>query len=192
MNLFNLIYDSPLEIFMKNIYPNLLNSGYKLKKKEETFSLHPLSLLNVERNQLLLIDDGLYITILINNEINNRKKEHFFKNFDEKNKKFTFFVESPILKDIIKNKPIKYIFLDDEMILNNKILRIFLEDIIQKNINIDYEPIKSLDNINEYIQDDISYPNYYELLSGNLYEFLEWFNSIFYFFNTNIDNLYNI
>ena len=192
MNLFNLIYDSPLEIFMKNIYPNLLNLGYKLKKKEETFSLHPLSLLNVERNQLLLIDDGLYITILINNEINNRKKEHFFKNFDEKNKKFTFFVESPILKDIIKNKPIKYIFLDDEMILNNKILRIFLEDIIQKNINIDYEPIKSLDNINEYIQDDISYPNYYEVLSGNLYEFLEWFNSIFYFFNTNIDNLYNI
>ena len=173
LNLFNLIYDSPLEIFIKNIYPNLLNLGYKIKKEEEIFYLHPLSLINVERNQLLLIDDGLYITILINNEINKRKKEHFFKNFDEKNKKFTFCAKSPILKDIIKNKSIKYIFIDDEIILNKRVLRIFLEDIIHKNINMDYEPIKKLENINEYIQDDISYPNYYEILSGNLYEYLE-------------------
>ena len=79
------------------------------------------------------------------------------------------------MKDIIKNKPIKFIFLDDETILNKQILIIFLEDIINKNINIniDYDPIKSLENINEYIQDDISYPNYYEVLSGYLYEYLE-------------------
>ena len=88
-------------------------------------------------------------------------------------KKFTFCAKSPILKDIIKNKSIKYIFLDDKIILNKRVLRIFLEDIIHKNINMDYEPIKKLENINEYIQDDISYPNYYEILSGNLYEYLE-------------------
>ena len=174
LHLFNLLYDSPITIFMKNIYPNLFRLGYKLKKKEETINLRPLSMIYLERNQLLLIDDGLYITILINNEINKRKKEHFFKKFDEKNKKYEFFVEpSSILINIINNKPMKIIFLDDETILNKKILKIFLEDKIIKNINVEDEPIKPTDNINEYIQNDISYPNYYEILTGNLYEFLE-------------------
>ena len=172
LNLLNLVYDSPLSTFMKGIYPSLLNLGYKAKKKEEIFYLHPLTLLNMERNQLLLFDDGQYITLLINNEINKRKKEHYFKTFDEKKKKFIFFAESPILIDIIGNKPIKTIFLDDEIILNKKILNIFLEDLIIKNINSEHDLIKSNENINEYIQNDIGYANYYELLINNLYEFL--------------------
>lgn len=77
LNLFNLLYGSPIITFMKNIYPNLFKLAYNIKKKEETFNLLPLSIIYLERDQLLLIDDGLYITILINNEINKRKKEHF-------------------------------------------------------------------------------------------------------------------
>ena len=174
LNLLNLLYDSPITIFMKNIYPTLLSLGYKLKKtKEEVFYLHPLTALYLERNQLLLLDDGIYITLLINNEINKRKKEHYFKIFDEKNKVFSFNVESPILIDIIKNKPIKAIYLDNETILNKKILGIFLEDIIIKNINDDNPHIKLFENTNEYIQNDINYPNYYELLTGKIFEYLE-------------------
>lgn len=173
LNLFNILYDSPIATFMKNIYPTLLNLGYKLKKQEEVIYLHSLSILFLERNQLLLIDDGMYITILINNEINKRKKEHFFKTFDEKNSKFTFYSESPVLKDIINNKPMKIIFLDDENILNKRILDTFLEDNIIKDINAENTPLKSIDNINEYIQNDVNYPYYYEILTGNIYEFLE-------------------
>ena len=174
LNLFNLLYDSQLITFMKNIYPTLLNLGYKIKKcKEEIFYLHPLTAIYMERDQLLLLDDGIYITLLINNEINKRKKEHFFKNYDEKNKKFSFIVESPILNDIIKDKPIKTIYLDDEIIVNKKIMGIFLEDIIIKNINDDSNYTKLIENSNEYIQNDINYPNYYELLTGNIYEYLE-------------------
>ena len=176
LNLFNLLYDGPLITFIKNIYPNLLNLGYKLKKHEEIFYLHPLTILSLERNQLLLLDDGSYITLLINNEINKRKKEHFFKEFDEKNKKFIFYTESQILLEMIKNKPMKILYLDDDMILNKKILRIFLEDIILKNvINIDNDndKLKLNENLNDYIQNDISYPNYYEILTGNLYEYFE-------------------
>ena len=174
LNLFNLLYDSSLMTFMKNVYPTLLNLGYKIKKcKEEIFYLHPLTAIYLERDQLLLLDDGIYITLLINNEINKRKKEHYFKNYDEKNKIFSFIVESPILIDIIKDKPIKTIFLDDEIIVNKKIMKIFLEDIIIKNINDETNYTKVIENSNEYIQNDINYPNYYELLTGNIYEYLE-------------------
>ena len=92
LNLFNLLYDSPIITFMKNIYPTLLNLGYNKNKQEEMIYLHPLSINYLERNQLLLIDDGLYITLLINNEINKSKKEHYFKNYDEKNKNFFFYL----------------------------------------------------------------------------------------------------
>ena len=173
LNLFNLLYDSPIITFMKNIYPTLLNLGYKKNKQEEIIHLHPLSINYLERNQLLLIDDGLYITLLINNEINKSKKEHFFKNYDEKNKNFTFYVESQILKKIIINKPMKIFFINNENILNKKILDNFMEDIIINNIVGECESIKSNDNINEYIQNDISYPNYYDILTDNIYEFLE-------------------
>ena len=173
LNLLNLLYDGPIITFMKSVYPNLLNLGYKVSKKEEIFSLHPLTLLYLEKNQLLLLDDGQYIILLINNEINKRKKEHFFQNFDETKKKGIFYSESPILNNIIGNKPIKKIFLNDENILNKSILTIFLEDIIIKNMDSEPQYTKSIENANEYIQNDIGYPNYYEILSGNLYEFLE-------------------
>ena len=173
LNLLNLLYDSPLIIFMKNIYPTLLSLGYKLRKKEEIFSLRPLSVHYLERDQLLIHDNGIYITILINNDLNKRKKEHYLSIFDEKNKKFSFSAESPVLINMMKNKPIKYIYLDDEMILNKKILNIFLEDIIIHNLNIDDDIEKLSENVNGYIQNDISYPNYYEILSANLYEYLD-------------------
>lgn len=78
-----------------------------------------------------------------------------------------------LLEDIINNKQIKIIFLDDETILNKNILKIFLEDMMIKNIDVDNESIKPTDNINEYIQNDIGYQNYYEILISNIYEFLE-------------------
>ena len=172
LNLFNLLYDSPITTFIKNIYPNLFSLGYKPKKDEEIIHLHPLTILSLERNQLLLFDDGSYITVLINNEINKRKKEHYFKKFDEKNKKFEFFSNNEILLDMIKDKPMKILYLDDDIILNKKILELFLEDIII-NVNFDYDKIKLMDNANVYIQNDISYPNYYEILISNIYEYFE-------------------
>ena len=172
LNLFNLLYDSPITTFIKNIYPNLFSLGYKPKKNEEIIHLHPLTILSLERNQLLLFDDGSYITVLINNEINKRKKEHYFKKFDEKNKKFEFFSNNEILLNTIKDKPMKILYLDDDIILNKKILELFLEDIII-NVNFDYDKIKLMDNANVYIQNDISYPNYYEILISNIYEYFE-------------------
>ena len=175
LNLFNILYDGPISTFIKNVYPTLLGLGLKCKKKEEIFNLHPLSVQNLERDQLLLHDNGVYITLLINNEINKRKKEHYLKNFDEnnKNKICDFFVESPILIDIIDKKPMKILYLDDETVLSKKILKIFLEDIIIQNVNDDNDLIKNIDNINQYIQNDVCYPNYYDILTGNLYEYLE-------------------
>jgi hypothetical protein len=172
LNLLNLLYDSPITTFIKNIYPNLFSLGYKSKKNEEIIHIRPLTILSLERNQLLLLDDGSYITLLINNEINKRKKEHFFKKFDENKRNFEFFTKNKMLLDAMKDKPMKILFLDDEMILNKKILEIFLEDILV-NVNFDYDKIKITDNANAYIQNDLSYPNYYEILISNIYEYLE-------------------
>jgi len=175
LNLFNILYDGPISTFIKNTYPTLLGLGYKCKKKGEIFNLHPLSVQNLERDQILLLDNGNYITILINSEVNKRKKEHYLKNFNENNKDkiCDFNVESPIIIDMIDKKPMKILYLDDETVLNKKILKIFLEDIIIKNVNDDDDLIKNIDNVNQYIQDDVCYPNYYDILTGNLYEYLE-------------------
>ena len=67
----------------------------------------------------------------------------------------------------------KILYLDDETVLSKKILKIFLEDIIIQNVNDDNDLIKNIDNINQYIQNDVCYPNYYDILTGNLYEYLE-------------------
>jgi hypothetical protein len=177
LNLFNLLYDSPVKVFIKKIYPNLINLGYKSKKKEDVIKLNPLTVLSLERNQLLIYDDGIYISLLINSEINKRKKEHFFNVFDEKNKKFEFFTENKKILDIIKDKPMKIIFLDDNNILNKKILELFLEDIIVYNNATDYDYIKKkimdYENYNGFTLNDLSYTNYYEILSGNLFDFFE-------------------
>ena len=78
-----------------------------------------------------------------------------------------------IINDMIKNRPMKIIFLNDNIILSKKFLSIFLEDKIIENINdeIENEPKFELDN--EYIQNDISYSDFYGIISQTVYEFFE-------------------
>ena len=155
-----------------NIYPNLISLKYKSKSNEEKFYLRPLSISFMDRNQLLLYDDGLFITLLINNEIKDRVKEHYLKNYED-NEKMCFKVDSDVINNIIKNKYIKIIFLNDDMILKKNILNIFLEDKIIENINNDIDDEEKFELVNEYIQNDISYSDFYRIITQNIYEYFE-------------------
>ena len=157
---------------MKCVYPNLISVRYKSKSKKEIFYLHPLSIGFFDKTQLLLLDEGLSITLLINPEIKNRIKEHYLLKKEEEGK-IDFKAESMIINDMIKNRPMKIIFLNDNIILSKKFLSIFLEDKIIENINdeIENEPKFELDN--EYIQNDISYSDFYGIISQTVYEFFE-------------------
>ena len=126
----------------------------------------------MDRNQLLLYDDGLFITLLINNEIKDRVKEHYLKNYED-NEKMCFKVDSDVINNIIKNKYIKIIFLNDDMILKKNILNIFLEDKIIENINNDIDDEEKFELVNEYIQNDISYSDFYRIITQNIYEYFE-------------------
>ena len=158
---------------MKCVYPSLISFGYKSKSKKEIFYLHPLSIGFFDKTQLLLLDEGLSITLLINPEIKNRIKEHYLLKKEEEEGKIDFKAESMIINDMIKNRPMKIIFLNDNIILSKKFLSIFLEDKIIENINdeIENEPKFELDN--EYIQNDISYSDFYGIISQTVYEFFE-------------------
>lgn len=120
-----------------------------------------------------MLDEGLSITLLINPEIKNRIKEHYLLKKEEEEGKIDFKAESMIINDMIKNRPIKIICLNDNIILSKKFLSIFLEDKIIENINdeIENEPKFELDN--EYIQNDISYSDFYGIISQTVYEFFE-------------------
>ena len=173
LNLFNLIYDCKIKAFMKSIYPNLINIGFKSKSKKEIFSLHPLSIEFFDKTQLLLLDNGISISLLISENIRNRIKEHYLIENEKEDKNIKFKAESEVINDIIKNRPLKIVKLNDNIILNKKFLDIFLEDRFIKNINeeIENEPKFELDN--EYIQNDISYSDFYRIISQNFYEFFE-------------------
>ena len=155
---------------MKMIYPNLINLKYKSKLNKEIFTIRPLSLEYFENTQLLLYDDGLYITLLINKDIKDSTKEHYIKKND--NKEY-FNVESSVINNIIKNKPIKLVILSDNMISNKNFLNIFLEDKIIENINNEINIESQIQLNNEYIQNDINYSDYYEILIRDLYEFFD-------------------
>ena len=148
LNLLNLIYDCKLKVLMKNIYPNLINLGYKSKLKNMTISL------------------------LINSEIKNFKKEHYLIKNDELGKIY-FKAESEIINNIIKNKPIKIIELNDNIILNKKFINIFLEDKYIENVNEEIENNPKIELDNEYFQNDISYSDFYGILSQNIFECFE-------------------
>ena len=173
LNLLNLIYDCKIKTLMKCVYPSLISFGYKSKSKREIFYLHPLSIGFFDKMQLLLLDEGLSITLLINPEIKNRIKEHYLLKKEEEEGKIDFKAESMIINDMIKNRPIKIICLNDNIILSKKFLSIFFEDKIIENINdeIENEPKFELDN--EYIQNDISYSDFYGIISQTVYEFFE-------------------
>ena len=173
LNLFNLIYDCKIKPFMKSIYPNLLSLGYLTKAKKEKFYLHPLSFDFFDRTQLLLLDNGFSIILLINTDINDEIKEHYLTKEKDSDINMIFKAESNIINDIIKNRTIKYIELNDKIILNKKILNIFIEDRIIENINeeIDNEPKFELSN--EYIQNDISYSDFYRIVTKNIFEFFD-------------------
>ena len=170
LNLLNILYDCKIKTFMKMIYPNLINLKYKSKLNKEIFNIRPLSLEYFENTQLLLYDDGLYITILINSDIKDSTKEHYIKKIDDKE---YFKVESLVINDIIKNKPIRIVILSDNMISNKNFLNIFLEDKIIENINNEINNETQIQLNNEYIQNDLNYSDYYEILTRDLYEFFD-------------------
>jgi len=173
LNLLNLIYDCKIKSLMKSVYPSLISFGYKSKSNKENFYLHPLSMEFFDKTQLLLLDEGLSITLLINPDIKNRIKEHYLFKNEKSGGKMKFKAESVIINDIIKNKPMKIIFLNDNIILNKKFLSNFLEDKIIENINDEIENEPKFELENEYIQNDISYSDFYGIISQNVYEFFE-------------------
>ena len=172
LNLLNLLYDCKIKSFIKSIYPNLISFGYKIKTNKEFFHIKSLSFEFFDKSQLLLYDDGLFITLFVNCDIKDKVKDHYLKNVEDKDKIYLK-AESEVINDIIKNKNIKIVFLNDNIIFNNNFLNIFLEDRIIDNINneIDNESKTEIDNI--YIQNDINYQDFYQIIIQNMYEFFE-------------------
>ena len=153
LNLFNLLFNEPITTFIKNIYPNILSLKYSPNNKKEKFYLKPSTIYNLHRNQLLLIDNGNYINLLINDKINEKIINHFLINYDikESNKSFDFefFCENNYLKNIVINKPIKYIFINDNNVSDNNILIFFIEDSFVIKTN-QINKTKSFDNLSYY------------------------------------------
>ena len=59
------------------------------------------------------------------------------------------------------------------MISNKNFLNIFLEDKIIENINNEINNETQIQLNNEYIQNDLNYSDYYEILTRDLYEFFD-------------------
>ena len=120
LNLFNSIFNESIKNFLKNIFPNILNLKYLNDIKKEKIYIHPSTIYNLYKNQLLLIDNGQYIKILINENINKEILYHFLPNFDSKEKNELndneFYYENNYLKDILLSKPIRFIFINEKII----------------------------------------------------------------------------
>ena len=67
----------------------------------------------------------------------------------------------------------KIIELNDNIILNKKFLNIFLEDKYIENVNEEIENNPKIELDNEYFQNDISYSDFYGILSQNIFECFE-------------------
>jgi hypothetical protein len=146
LNLFNLLFNEQISSFIKNIYPIILNLKYFSNIKKEKIYIKPSTIYNIYRNQLLLIDNGNYIKILINDKINKETLNHFIINYDLKYQNdIEFTPDFYYLKNIIINKPIKFEFIDNNKVSENLFLNNFIEDPfiinsnqIDKNISIEY------------------------------------------------------
>ena len=152
--LFNSLFNEKIEIFIKNIYPNILNLSYLSNDKKEKIYLMPSTIYYLRRNQLLLIDDGKNIKILINDNVNKEILNHYFINYHLKEKNelndIEFFCENNYLKNIISNKPIIIEYINEDNISNINILNNFIED-------------SSLLSLNQIIEtNSFEYMNYYE------------------------------
>ena len=94
----------------------------------------------------MLIDNGNYIQILINDKINKETLNHFIINYDLKYQNdIVFTPDFYYLKNIIINKPIKFEFIDNKNLSDNIVLNNFIEDPfiinssqIDKNKSIEY------------------------------------------------------
>ena len=172
LNLLNLLYDCKITTFMKNVYPGLIKLGFKLKSQEEIFRIKPLSMEFLFRNEILLLDDGIYTSLLINNDVKKSTKDHYLI-YDDIKKEFDMKINDENIKELIKDKPMKSIILEDDVILSKKILDIFLEDKNIENINNGVENEQKFEINNEYIQNDISYPDFYCIISDTFFEFFE-------------------
>ena len=146
LNLFNLLFNEQISSFIKNIYPIILNLKYLSNIKKEKIYIKPSTIYNLYRNQLLLIDNGNYIQILINDKINKETLNHFIINYDLKYQNdIVFTPDFYYLKNIIINKPIKFEFIDNKNLSDNIFLNNFIEDPfiinssqIDKNKSIEY------------------------------------------------------
>ena len=146
LNLFNLLFNAQISSFIKNIYPIILNLKYLSNIKKEKIYIKPSTIYNLYRNQLLLIDNGNYIKILINDKINKETLNHFIINYDLKYQNdIEFTPDFYYLKNIIINKPIKFEFIDNNKVSENLFLNNFIEDPyiinsnqIDKNKSIEY------------------------------------------------------
>jgi len=146
LHLFNLLFNEQISSFIKNIYPIILNLKYLSNIKKEKIYIKPSTIYNLYRNQLLLIDNGNYIQILINDKINKETLNHFIINYDLKYQNdIVFTPDFYYLKNIIINKPIKFEFIDNKNLSDNIVLNNFIEDPfiinssqIDKNKSIEY------------------------------------------------------
>ena len=94
----------------------------------------------------MLIDNGNYIQILINDKINKETLNHFIINYDLKYQNDRVFTpDFYYMKNIIINKPIKFEFIDNKNLSDNIVLNNFIEDPfiinssqIDKNKSIEY------------------------------------------------------
>ena len=94
----------------------------------------------------MLIDNGNYIKVLINDKINKETLNHFIINYDLKYQNdIEFSPDLYYLKNIIINKPIKFEFIDNNKVSENLFLNNFIEDPyiinsnqIDKNKSIEY------------------------------------------------------
>ena len=131
-NLITLIYlyRSPLDKFFLQIYPYLFKITY-----DDVF-LNGLSYFFLQMKNLLLLDDGYYLTIYILKDV---KKDILNKYFHvdsfekliqlkQENNLYFDFKELDLFKNKHENKPIKIILVDNNYISNPKFTSIFIED----------------------------------------------------------------
>ena len=158
LNLFNLLFNGPIISFIKNVYPNIISLKYIPKIKKEKFYLKPSTIYNIKKNQLLLIDNGQYINLLINDKINKEIINHYLLNFNLKENielnEIEFNFDSYFLQNLIINKPIKIEFIKDNDILDKNILNYFIEDpfIINNNQIIKNNSIEYLSYYDYFIE----------------------------------------
>lgn len=84
LNLLNILFNEQNSSLIKNIYPIILNLKYLSNIKKEKIYIRPSTIYSLHRNQLLLIDNGNYIKILVNDKINKETLNHFIINYDLK------------------------------------------------------------------------------------------------------------